>query len=88
MSEYLKNTYTLAAGIVMVCTLGSMGGVSLYIINRGFADQEKILKRLSVLEISDARQQEAAKNHEKIHDKLEMSLNRIHANQSEKYEDE
>lgn len=88
MSELLKNTYTLAAGIIMVCTIGSMGGVSLYIINQGFADQEKLMQRVSALEISDARREESARNHEKIHDKLEDSINRIHARSTELYLDE
>ena len=50
MPDILKNTYTLIAAIVTVCTLGSFGGVSLYIIQQGFADQKHLSLRVSELE--------------------------------------
>jgi 3-hydroxyisobutyrate dehydrogenase-like beta-hydroxyacid dehydrogenase len=50
LSELLRNTYTLATAIVLVCSLGSFGGVSLYIIQRGFADQREIMARLNQVE--------------------------------------
>lgn len=55
MSELLKNSYTLATAIVLVSSLGSFGGVSLYIIQRGFADQTEIIRRLDAIEDRELR---------------------------------
>lgn len=55
MSDVLKNIYTLATAIVLVCSLGSFGGVSLYIIQKGFADQKEITHRLDLIEDRELR---------------------------------
>lgn len=63
MPELLKNTYTLIAAIVAVCTLGSFGGVSLYIINTGFANQTDLIKRVAFLESVSLSRAERDKYH-------------------------
>ena len=63
MTDLLRNTYTLIAGVITVCTLGSFGGVSLYIIQQGFADQERHAADIAMLK-SVALLREERDNHQ------------------------
>lgn len=93
MTDLLRNSYTLIAGVVTVCTLGSMGGVSLYIINQGFADQRDVKRRVDTLESVLPSRAEIDRYHEKELKRLELEIKELeakldHVKSSERYEDE
>lgn len=80
MTDLLRNTYTLIAGVVTVCTLGSFGGVSLYIIQQGFADQERHAEDIAFLKsVALSRGERIAYNKIEI-DRLRQAVDEIKAN--------
>ena len=93
MNELVRNAYTLVAGVVTVCTLGSLGGVSLYIINEGFADQRDLRRRVDTLESVLPSRAEIDRYHERELKRLETEIKELEARinyikSSERYEDE
>lgn len=74
MPDLLKNTYTLIACIVTVCTLGSFGGVSLYIIQEGFADQSKQQEEIALLKSVALSRAELIKYNSREIDRLRVAV--------------